>query len=101
MHIIILIGFEIPTVKEFNNYIRDRVATDWYDLGVQLGIPYQQLNIIQINNPGNIQMCCTRMFQHWLQVDTTANWNKLIKALEDINHNALAETIRKEILQGT
>ena len=99
-HIIILIGLEIPTEQEFNNYIRDKVAKDWYDLGVQLGITFEKLNIIKINDSGNVQMCCTMMFQYWLQVDAKANWNKLIKALEDIKYNALAETIKKEILQG-
>ena len=99
-HIIILIGLEKPTEQEFNKYIKDKVATDWYDLGIQLEIAREQLDIIQVNNPGNVQMCCTRMFQYWLKFDTAANWDKLIKALEVIHHNALAETIKKEILQG-
>ena len=95
-----LIGFHRPTVKEFNHHVRDEVATRWHDLGVQLGISTAQLNIISTNNHENVQMCCTKMFEYWLNYDTKANWNKLIKALEDINHNALAKTI-KEFLQGT
>ena len=97
---IILIGLELPTEQEFNKYIRDKVAPDWYYLGGQLQIPHEQLNIIRSDTSLDIRMCCTKTFQYWLQVDTTANWNKLIKALEDINHNVLAKTIKEEILQG-
>ena len=96
-----LTEFNKPSEKEFNKHIRDKVATDWYYLGEQLGIPHEQLNIIKKDNNSDIKMCCTYTFQYWLQVDTTANWNKLIKALEDIKHNALAESIKVKILKGT
>ena len=64
-------------------------------------IPHEKLNVIKSDTPVDTMMCCTKMFQYWLRVDTTANWNKLLEALEDINHNVLVETIKKEILQGT
>ena len=83
-----------PTVKEFNELIRDKVAEDWQDLGIQLEIAPEQLRIIKNNYPQNIKMCCTKMFENWIENDYTANWDKLIKALERINHNALAEDIR-------
>lgn len=98
-HTYVYVGLERPTEIEFNNHVRDKVATKWRDLGVQLMIPSEQLDIIKENNQ-DIKSCCTKMFLYWLQVDTTATWNKLIKALEDINHNALAEDIKKVILQG-
>ena len=81
--------------------MRDKISTEWYYLGEQLRIHQEQLNIIRKNTPLDVKMCCTKMFQYWLQVDTTANWNKLIEALKDIKHNTLAETIQKEILQST
>ena len=78
---------------------RDQVATDWHDLGVQL-IPDNlqvQLGIIRNNNPSDAKLCCTCMFEYWLEVDTTASWNKLIDALRKINKIQLAEDIRKRI----
>ena len=101
--VIILKGSDKPTLKEINDYeIRDQVATEWHDLGVQL-LPNNlqvQLGIIENNNTGNAKMCCTRMFEYWLQVDTTASWDKLIEALRRINKNQLAERISREILQS-
>ena len=102
--VIIVEGSDRPTIREIISYgIRDGVATDWYDLGVQL-IPYRlqnQLDIISTNNPTNAKRCCREMFQYWLQVDTVPSWNKLVEALRCIKKNHLAEIIFKDVLQGT
>ena len=95
--IIILKESDKPSLKEIIDYnIRDQVATVWHDLGVQL-LPdhlHAQLDIIEENNPINVQKCCTEMFKYWLKVDTAASWSKLINALLHINQNQLAESIR-------
>ena len=100
---VILKGSDKPKIKEINNYgIRDGVATDWHNLGVQL-IPdhlQRQLGIIRADNPGDAKECCTIMFEYWLQVDTTASWNKLIEALRKINNLQLIDDICKSVLQG-
>ena len=64
-------------------------------------VPSHELDIIGKNHQGDLKMCCTKMCQFWLELDTAASWSKLIDALKSISKNALAETIRKEILQGT
>ena len=52
-------------------------------------------------NKPDVQRRCTELFNHWLDVDVNASWNKLIKALEEINQNSLAaEKIRRIILKG-
>ena len=100
---IILKGSDKPTIKEINNYgIRNDVATVWDDLGIQL-LPNDlqgQLNIIGSDNATNAIRCTTKMFEYWLQVDTTVSWNKLIEALRKINKFRLADTICREVLQG-
>ena len=95
--VIILKGPEKLRLKEINNYkIRDEVAVDWYDLGIQL-IPndLRQLDIIKKDNPADAKMCCTSMFKYWLEVDTAASWSKLVEALRNINKNQLAENIER------
>ena len=95
------IDTDIPTMKELNKHVRDTVATRWYDLGTELTISCKELNIIKSDNPQDVRMCCTKMFEHWLKADATANWNKLIKALETLKFNTLTETIKRKILQGS
>ena len=100
---IVLEGSDRPKIKEINSYgIRDGVATDWHDLGVQL-IPahlQNELDIITANNPTDVKKCCSKMFEHWLQVDTKASWNQLIEALRKINKLQLTDDICKNVLQG-
>ena len=86
------------TVELLNIYVRDKVASNWYDLGVQL-LTTEQLDNIKHNYPANSGKCCTKMFEHWLKVDDEASWNKLIAALEQTNQYALAENIRSNVLK--
>ena len=101
---IILKGSDTPNLTEIINYkIRDKVTVDWRDLGVQLlhDDLQDQLDIIDKNNPRDVKACCTEMFKHWLQVDSTASWNKLVEALRRIDKYHLAESISIEILQSS
>ena len=99
----IIQGSDKPSVRDIIDYnIRDQVAIEWHDLGVQLIPDHLQvrLGIIRNNNPADAMTRCTCMFEYWLEVDTTASWNKLIEALRRINKNQLAERISREILQS-
>ena len=96
------VGSDKPTIKLLNMHVRVKVAPIWFDLGVQLLSTEQseKLNIIRQDYPADTNMCCTEMFKYWLEVDTEASWNKLIAALEQIDHNALAEIIRRNVIKG-
>ena len=75
-----------------------RIAPHWSNLGVQLlEEKYaNKLKIIQTDYPADAERCCTEMFNHWLNVDTKASWDKLIDALEQIGQNSLAEKIKED-----
>ena len=81
---------------------RNKIAPYWRDLGMQLLQDKftDKLNVIEANHPNNVQKCCDKMFQYWLEVDTEANWNKLIDALEIIQQNATAAEVRRDMLSG-
>ena len=94
------IEFAKPTMNEICRHIRDEAACRWKDLGIELVIPTHQLDIILMNNPHNMQECCTQMFSYWLQTDTEASWSKLLNALRNTAQNSLANKIKTEILFG-
>ena len=75
----------------------------WYDLGIEL-LPEEdiqhQLGIIKINNSTDNKECCRRMFEHWLQVDDAASWDKLIEGLRRIKQYHLAQKIVINVLEG-
>ena len=81
-----------------DEYVKDKVTQKWYDLGVQLlsTEPSKVLEMIKQDCPTNTGICCIRMFKHWLNVDVEASWDKLMAALEHIDHTTLAENIRRK-----
>ena len=83
-----------PDLLDLNNHVRPKVAAQWRDLGAQL-ISDDKLKIIEYDEGKHAEACCSRMFQVWLQVDVTASWVKLVKALRkpSVAHNALADEI--------
>ena len=80
----------------------DKIAPYWRKLGIELlQEKYtHKLDVIKSDHPIKVEDCCDEMFQYWLEVDTDANWNKLIDALEHIHQNATAAKIREDILIG-
>ena len=100
---IILKGYAKPTTKEIIDYgIRDHVATDWRDLGVQLLPDHLQYNLDMIKDDyPAVKDRCTAMFEKWLKGDNTASWNKLIDALTRISRNDVAGEILERISQGS
>ena len=74
----------------------------WKDLGIQLlGSSHSgKIDVIELNSPKNVEECCTKMFQCWLNVDPTATWNKLILALKEIGLDCLSEKIKVDVLKG-
>ena len=79
------------------------VATQWKDLGEILLRPdivdTQCLEIIEADNQRNVKACCKSMFKKWIDTDTNASWEKLIKALQQqsIQLDNCAEQIRKKL----
>ena len=95
-----IIGNNKPTAKLLMKY-RGGIAPYWSNLGVHLlEEKYaDKLKIIRTDFPTDSERCCTEMFNHWLNVDTKASWNKLINALEQIEQNAVAEKIKEDIIK--
>ena len=77
-------------------------TTKWYDLGVELLAEedVQALDEIQSNYPRDANMCCTKMFQLWLDKQPKASWRQLIEALREpnIELKELANTIEQKLL---
>ena len=93
-------GTDMPTPILLNRHVRKDIAARWRDLGFELLDKHpSMLNNIAIDEH-NVQDCCTKLFVHWLRVDTDASWDKLIKALDNIEENRLAMKIKREVLKG-
>ena len=81
--------------------MRNKIAICWEYLGFELLNEKQciMLEIIKQNNR-DVQARCSQMLRYWLEVDTKASWNRLIKALEVIHQESTAKYIESDILKG-
>ena len=77
-------------------------GTDYYKLGLHLGLSARTLGIIKENNPRDVESCLSECLTKWLEQadDVKSNGGpthySLIKALRKIEQNAVADGIDKE-----
>ena len=75
---------KVPLLKELYQYITPQYATHWKVIGTQLGLSTGALDIIENDNMYKAVQCCNNMLKKWLEVDTTASWQKLFKVIESL-----------------
>ena len=61
-----------------------------------------KIDVINHNNPGNVENSCTEMFKIWLREDTEASWVKLVNALRapSVGLHVLADEIERKFVYG-
>lgn len=65
----------------------------WYQLGLHLGLPYYELERIEVENRYSVHHCVAKMFQRWLRTSPEPTWYALAEALRKIHMNAEADRI--------
>lgn len=79
--------------------VRLPIAANWWTLGFQLGLPINQLDIIQTNCaqfPDSSMRCLTKMFDWWLNNIEDHTYESLVIALDAIGKQGLALKVCKE-----
>jgi hypothetical protein len=71
---------------------------EWYDLGLQLGLPDSAL--AAIGSHPDVMGHKRLMFSQWLKRDTEAGWDKLAGALSVIGENVVAANIRRQFVKA-
>ena len=74
------------------------VITEWYDLGLQLGLPDSTLKLI--GSSPDIEGHLRMMLSKWLDYDTEASWDKLANALNIMGKNVVAANIRSKYVRA-
>ncbi|XP_065913287.1 protein NLRC5-like isoform X2 [Dysidea avara] len=72
----------IPLLKDLYEHITPQYAADWKVIGTLLGLPSGELQSIEAGYPTNVKWCCNQMLEKWLEMDTSASWEKLFKVIE-------------------
>lgn len=71
-----------PSLRDLYQYITPQYAADWDVIGILLGLPSGTLDIIERDYVHKATRCCNAMLRKWLEMDTTASWEKLFTAIE-------------------
>ena len=87
---------QLEQLKDVVVILKD-VQTEWYGLGVQLGLPVHMLDAIKALRL-SVQNSMLDMVHRWLSYDPEASWEKLAKALDAIAERVVAENIRRQFL---
>ena len=83
-------------IKDLMQHL-EGIVKDWYQLGVELGLPICKLDEIECNNSSNVLRCKLSMLQEWQRQPTLKpSWCTLVDALCNMKENTVAERISKQ-----
>ena len=77
-------------MKDLNRHVTKKFATDWYDIGIELGLDLDVLDIIENDRPQKSVDCFQKTLDKWLKLNTDdATWKALEVALTNVNRAKL------------
>ena len=82
-----------PKLKQLALELRDLTWSEVVQLAVQLEIKYQTLRQIE-ERYSDVKARVIAAMDCWLELDPTASWKNIVKALKAIEKNVLAEKIK-------
>ena len=71
-----------PLLGDLYEHITPKYATDWKVIGALLGLPREELKIIEHDNHYKAVACCNAMLEKWLDLDCAATWKKILDAIQ-------------------
>ena len=95
----IFTGSDRPSLKDLFKHVKTCIAPNWFEVGIELLDERleNKLRLLKAEHDKNFGEGCREMLQLWLDSDTNASWDQLIKTLEQpcINEGHLAEKIKQ------
>ena len=89
---IFLAGTQGPQMKDL---VLIKV-TEWYELGLQLGVDDAELEVIEKNNRGDLKACRRSMFRAWLRITPSPSYQQLVEALTAVGEAKEADLLCKK-----
>ena len=73
-------------MRDLNRYVTKKYASDWYDIGIELGLDFETIKIIERDNPLQSTACLRDTLDKWLKLHhDDATWKALEVALTNVN----------------
>jgi len=74
-------------------------VTNWYQLGIKLGILPAKLKRIEKDFQGSDRQM-TETLDTWLQQTPSASWSDVVSALQQMGENTVAESVHQKYIGG-
>jgi len=71
-------------MKDLNRYVVSKYATEWKDIGIELDVDIDELNIIEKDHPGQSKTCFQKTLEKWLKGTPNATWRTMEVALTNV-----------------
>jgi len=71
-------------MKTLNRYVVSKYASEWKDVGMELDIDIDELNIIEKDNLRQSKMYFQKTLEKWLKMSTNPTWSTLEAALTNV-----------------
>ena len=84
--------------------MRSLIADRWEEVGVQLlsDQHQNQINIIKANHHGDVEKCCSSLFNIWIQLQPgDATWRALIEAIRNAHLTNEANEIENMLMTSS
>ena len=77
--------------------LREVRTVKWFELGLELtNEDRATMNVIKVNNRGDVGGALQDTFSHWLDVCEHPTWQAVVTALRKIGENNLAGTLEQK-----
>ena len=95
-----------PTLNELNQLVVQKVAAQWYPLGLSLGVEPRVLAIVKADHPGDVEGACRDLLHRWLSrgPDTGEQprvWLFVLTAIRKTVGETIAEEVEREAVPST
>ena len=93
-------GSPTPTIAEFADELAS--VSDWYDLGIFLGLPTYELDTIsRYYSREDVMRCLIEMYKCMAKGGELPSWEEISAALRAMNNNRLAQNITSRYIQSS
>lgn len=90
-------GTDVLNIQDLRSALK--AVTDWYSLGVYLGLATNELMRIEDDYPRS-ERKMSQMLDIWLRRTPNAAWGDLVSALQEMGENTVANRIRQNYIRG-
>ena len=89
------------TLKDLGSVRKDtfEVHSKWYDVGLKLGVPVDELNRIKVDHCDKTKDCHLDMLKYWLNAGENTTWVALFEVLRSdiVRENSLAQKLEEKL----